>query len=208
MKDKPDSKGEEITKIPFKSKVRIIRTDNKVVKIKGVQGHWKEVSYGTNKGWVFGAYLSKELHCISFINALKQGEMEGITISEGNIQIHLQKNFKADIDLHNNGIKGIWYINGNKVIVSGTFKNHYHYDFKCSLGAATKEQFNKCVKDQYAHMKINYGKERIPLKVTFILKPLSNSMVMVTGNGIDNKPVKDKKIFKFSFSKKFSCNLQ
>jgi uncharacterized protein YgiM (DUF1202 family) len=81
MRSLPDvKKGKKIQKVPFRSRVLVMSGSSKSSK-----KVWVKIRFGRKSGWVKRSYLSKELYCMSFINALKKDNMAGVRISSGTI---------------------------------------------------------------------------------------------------------------------------
>ena len=60
MRQKPKANALKVATVPYRTKVKVMETDKVTVKIGSVSGQWKRINWNNLKGWVFGAYLSKE----------------------------------------------------------------------------------------------------------------------------------------------------
>ncbi len=60
MSSKPSIKAKMIAKIPYGTKVEVIRKTRKAYKSEGIAGHWVKVAYGKKRtGYIFDGYLTK-----------------------------------------------------------------------------------------------------------------------------------------------------
>jgi len=59
IRKQPSQKSEIVAKVPFLSKVKVIRISDTKMKIDDIDSEWIEISTGNFSGWVFGGYLSQ-----------------------------------------------------------------------------------------------------------------------------------------------------
>ncbi len=58
MRESPDLNAKLIVVIPYQEKVTLLEEKGEAVTISGATGKWSRVQWQSNKGWVFGGFLS------------------------------------------------------------------------------------------------------------------------------------------------------
>ena len=58
MRDAPNLNANKLKTIPYAQKVNVIQESGDILSLAKTQGKWTEVQWESNRGWVYGGFLS------------------------------------------------------------------------------------------------------------------------------------------------------
>lgn len=85
LRSAPNMESERIALIPLNSRVQVLERGAEETIIDGQRGHWMRVQFNSQKGWVFGAFLSEAPADVVALRARERfaGVWEGRNVCEG-----------------------------------------------------------------------------------------------------------------------------